>query len=95
MNGTKLISVPHIIDKIFSSGDNFWSAFVTFMQQDVGYSNGFLRIISLKSSDFSPFVITFNSRPFDQFTTNILTFAYVHAFQTKINGAKRRRKTEL
>ena len=51
MNGTKLISVPHMIDKIFSSGDNFWSVFVTFMQQDVGYLNGFLGTISISEED--------------------------------------------
>ena len=62
-NGTKLISVPHIIDKIFSSGDVFWSLFVIFLQQDVGYLNSFLGTIavseedannSLKGPDFSP-----------------------------------------
>ena len=63
MNGTKLISVPHINDKIFSSGDVFLSVFVIFYQQDVGYLNSCLGTIavseedannSLKGPDFSP-----------------------------------------
>ena len=69
MNGIKLISVPHIekniflVEKIFSCEDIFWSVFVIFLQQDVGYLNSFLGTIavseedannSLKGPDFSP-----------------------------------------
>ena len=83
---------------------HFWSDFVTFLQQDVGNLIGFLGTIAVSEEEANncfekpwllSFVITFHFGPFDQFTTNILTFAYVHAFQTEINGAKRRRKTEL
>ena len=52
-----------LVEKIFSSEDIFWSVFVIFLQQDVGYLNSFLGTIAvseedannpLKGPDFSP-----------------------------------------
>ena len=77
---------------------------MTFLQQDVGNLIGFLGTIAVSEEEANncfekpgllSFVITFYFGPFDQFTTNILTFAYVHAFQTKINGAKTKKNRAL